>query len=48
MNSIERLNNSLTILMIAHRVTTLDNCTKIVEVSNGEIIKINTSTGVGK
>jgi len=48
MDSIGKLNDSLTILMIAHRVTTLDNCTKIVEVSNGEIIKINTVNGVSK
>jgi len=48
MDSIGKLNDSLTILMIAHRVTTLDNCTKIVEVSNGEIIDINTRSGARK
>ena len=41
---IETINNmsgDLTILMIAHRLTTLKNCTKIVELSNGFIERID-------
>ena len=34
MQSIEGLSNNLTLLIIAHRLTTLKNCTLIVELSN--------------
>ena len=37
MQAIEGLSEDLTILIIAHRITTLKNCTHIVELSNGEI-----------
>ena len=40
MQSIESLGDSLTIIIIAHRLTTLKNCNQIVELSNGKIKKI--------
>jgi len=40
MRSIENLGNNLTILIIAHRLTTLKNCTKIVELGDGGIKRI--------
>jgi len=40
MESIEGLGNELTILIIAHRITTLKNCTQIVELSNQGIKKM--------
>jgi ATP-binding cassette subfamily B protein len=42
MQAIEGLNNDLTILMIAHRVTTLKNCAQIVELRNGRIKQMGT------
>ena len=42
MNAIEGLSNDLTILIIAHRLTTLKNCTQIVELCDGEIKQIGT------
>jgi ATP-binding cassette subfamily B protein len=38
MSSIEELEDNLTIIIVAHRITTLKNCDKIVELSNGEVI----------
>ena len=40
MNAIEGLSNDLTILIIAHRLSTLKNCAKIVELGNGGIRRI--------
>ena len=40
MQAIEGLNNDLTLLIIAHRLTTLKNCTQIVELGAGEIVRI--------
>jgi ABC-type multidrug transport system fused ATPase/permease subunit len=37
MNAIESLSQDLTLLIIAHRVTTLKNCTQIVELEAGRI-----------
>jgi len=37
MNAIEGLNGNLTLLIIAHRLTTLKNCSLIVELEAGEI-----------
>lgn len=37
MQSIESLSNDLTVLIIAHRLSTLKNCTQIVELSEGSI-----------
>lgn len=40
MHSIEALSHDLTILIIAHRLTTLKNCTQIVELDSGEIRRV--------
>ncbi len=40
MQAIEGLNKELTLLIIAHRLTTLKSCTQIVELSNGNIKRI--------
>ena len=39
MQAIEGLSDDLTILIIAHRLTTLKNCTQIVELGNGGILR---------
>lgn len=40
MEAIESLDDDLTILMIAHRISTLKNCTQIVELGDGGIKRI--------
>jgi len=40
MQAIEELNEELTLFIIAHRITTLKNCTHIVELSNGSIKRV--------
>ena len=40
MSSIECLSEDLTVLIIAHRVTTLRNCSKIVQLSDGRVSRI--------
>jgi ATP-binding cassette subfamily B protein len=40
METINNMDKDLTILMIAHRLTTLKDCTKIVELDNGIVKKI--------
>lgn len=40
MNVIQRLNEELTILIIAHRLTTLKNCDRIIELGEGRIKRI--------
>ena len=42
MQSIEALGNDMTVLIIAHRLTTLRNCTQIVELADGGIKRIGT------
>jgi ATP-binding cassette subfamily B protein len=39
MNAIENLNRDLTILIIAHRLTTLKHCDLIVQLERGKIIE---------
>lgn len=39
MESIDSLNKSLTILIIAHRITTLKNCDVIISLEDGNIVK---------
>lgn len=41
MKSIEQLSDNLTLLIIAHRTTTLKNCNQIVEISDGIVKSIN-------
>jgi ATP-binding cassette subfamily B protein len=48
MQAIENLSADLTIIIIAHRVTTLKNCTQIVELSEGGISRIGTFTEIIK
>lgn len=40
MQAIENLSKNLTLLIIAHRLTTLKNCTQIVELGGGCIKRI--------
>lgn len=40
MSAIEGLNNEYTIILIAHRLTTLRNCHFIIEMENGKIVAI--------
>lgn len=42
MQAIDRLSKDITILCIAHRLTTLKNCTQIVELEDGRIKRIGT------
>jgi len=37
MSAIENISGKLTIIMIAHRLTTLKNCSKIYHIENGKI-----------
>lgn len=46
MEAIEGLNEELTILIIAHRLTTLKNCTKIVELGDGGIKRSGTYNAI--
>jgi ATP-binding cassette subfamily B protein len=39
MKAIESLGDELTILIVAHRLSTLKNCTQIVELSDGQITR---------
>ncbi|MEI6095536.1 MAG: ATP-binding cassette domain-containing protein, partial [Gammaproteobacteria bacterium] len=38
--AIENIGHDITIIMIAHRISTLKNCTQIVELNNGRISRI--------
>lgn len=40
MEAIDRLSNELTILIIAHRLTTLKNCSQIIELDKGSIKQV--------
>ena len=40
MNSIEALGKEITVIMIAHRITTLKKCTKIIELADGKIVNV--------
>ena len=37
MEAIENLGDKLTVVIVAHRLTTLKNCTQIVELEDGQI-----------
>ena len=40
MKSIEALGKEITVIMIAHRTTTLKKCTKIIELADGKVVNI--------
>lgn len=40
MKAIDRLSPNVTVLIITHRISTLENCSKIIELENGEIVNI--------
>jgi len=40
MKSIESLGKEITVIMIAHRITTLKKCTKIIELADGKIVNV--------
>ncbi len=42
MDSINQLGSDLTVLIVAHRLSTLKNCKKIIQIENGKILKIGT------
>ncbi len=42
MNAIETFEKDLTIIIVAHRISTLKNCTQIVELENGRVKRIGT------
>ena len=42
MEVIENISNKVTVLIVAHRLTTLRNCNQIVEIENGNIKNIGT------
>jgi ABC-type multidrug transport system fused ATPase/permease subunit len=42
MEAIDGLGENITLLIIAHRLTTLKNCTKIVELDNGKLKRVGT------
>lgn len=42
MQAIESLSQSITIFIIAHRLSTLKNCTQILELGEGKIKRIGT------
>lgn len=46
MDAIEGLNDELTVLIIAHRLTTLRNCTQIVELGDGSVRRIGSYKGI--
>ena len=46
MQSIEDLSKDLTIIIVAHRLSTLKNCTQIVELGEGIIKRIDTYQGI--
>ena len=40
METIENLGDELTVIIVAHRLTALKNCTQIVELEDGKIVQI--------
>ena len=40
MGAIENLGHELTVIMVAHRLTTLRGCTQIVELDKGRVARI--------
>ncbi|MFZ3087898.1 MAG: ABC transporter ATP-binding protein, partial [Methylotenera sp.] len=42
MSAIENLGNEVTVLIIAHRLTTLKNCNQIIELAHGKVLRVGT------
>ena len=42
MEAIESLDEHLTVIIVAHRLSTLKNCSEIVELKDGQITRIGT------
>ena len=46
MNAVYESNSDVTILMVAHRLTTLKNCDRVIEIENGTIKRQGTYSEV--
>ena len=46
-NNLMKLNNNFTIIFIAHRLSTLSNCSKIIEINEGKISDLHTPKSLG-
>ena len=42
MEAIEKLDRNITIIIVAHRVTTLRNCQQIIQLGNGGVLRVGT------
>tara|TARA_B110000444_G_scaffold90697_1_gene85704 strand:- start:44802 stop:46448 length:1647 start_codon:yes stop_codon:yes gene_type:complete len=47
MNSLKKLNNQITLIIISHRLSTVLDCDKIIELENGKVINIVKKSEVG-
>ena len=41
MNEIFNLSDKLTLIIVAHRTKTLENCSRVIEIKNGTITRSN-------
>ena len=48
MDSIEKMYSGKTIIMIAHRISTLNFCDKVIELNNGRIINVHGKEWISK
>ena len=46
MDAIENLSRELTIVMIAHRLTTVERCDRVIELSNGSVLAITKPSAI--
>jgi len=46
-NNLMKLNHNFTIIFIAHRLSTLSNCSKIIEINEGKISDLHTPKSLG-
>ena len=44
MKEIENINKKITVIIIAHRLKTLKNCDRVINVYNEKIVEVNKST----
>ena len=44
MNAIEKISQNKTIILIAHRLSTLRNCDRIIKIDNGKIVEVKTKS----